>query len=460
MRCSSKLLSRVAKTASVTATATVKPKLSTQQLIDMEDKYAAHNYHPLPAVFSKAKGCVMWDPEGKKYYDFLSAYSAVNQGHCHPKILKALRDQSKNVTLSSRAFYNETFPQWAKFMSEYFHFDKLLPINGGVEAVETALKLAKKWGTDVKKIPDGEQMIISACGCFHGRTFGAISLSCDPDCWKGFGPRVPGMLKVAFDDLNDLEAKLKQYGSKVCAFLVEPIQGEAGVFVPKDGYLKGVRELCTKYNVLFIADEIQTGCGRTGKLLACDYENVRPDVLVMGKALSGGMYPISAVMADDPIMHVFTPGSHGSTFGGNPLAAAISMAALTAIKEEKMVENSFAMGQYLREKLVALKSPLVTLVRGRGLLNAMVIREDFERTAWDLCLLMRSRGLLAKPTHDNIIRFAPPLIINKKQMDECIGIIKSSLEDIQTIPLEKIPFADPNGKKHAPPLCQVCGKRI
>jgi len=429
------------------------------ELIAKENKYAAHNYHPLPMVYTKAKGVYAWDPEGKKYFDFLSAYSAVNQGHCHPKIVKALNEQSKQLTLSSRAFYNEIFPQWAEKITKIFKYENVLPANSGVEAVEAALKMARKWGYEKKNIPKNKCIILSACGCFHGRTFGAISMSCDPDATNGFEPLLPNNIKVNFDDLDDLEAKLKEHGENVAAFIVEPIQGEAGVFVPHDGYLRGVSALCKKYNVLFIADEIQTGLGRTGKMLAVDYENVRPDVIILGKALGGGVYPVSAVLSDHSIMEVFQPGTHGSTFGGNPLAAAVSIASLDVLIEEKLTENAFRLGEIFRSELRSFNSPIVQTVRGKGLLNAFVI-SDFDKSAWDLCLLLKDRGLLAKPTHENIIRLAPPLVIKEKELHQCISIIKGALKDIVKIERSKIPGASPTAKRHEPVICKRCNKQL
>ncbi len=350
-------------TATGTATATApfdyRQKLSSAQVIEMEEKYAAHNYHPLPVVWERASGVHVWDPEGKRYYDFLSAYSATNQGHCHPRIVQAMTEQLGKMTLSSRAFYNDAFPRFAKMVSDTFHYESMLPANTGVEAVEGALKMARKWGYEKKRIPAGQALIISACGCFHGRTFGAISMSCDPDAQSGFEPMLPGNMKVAFDDIGALESTLKQHGRNVAAFIVEPIQGEAGVYVPTQGYLKAAAELCKQHNVLFIADEIQTGLGRTGRLLASDYEGVRPDVVLLGKALGGGVYPISAVLADKHIMEVFTAGTHGSTFGGNPLAAAVGMASLEVLTKEGLIDNAYMLGEHLRTQLRAINSPFV-----------------------------------------------------------------------------------------------------
>ena len=396
----------------------------------LEDQYGAHNYHPLPVVLDRGEGVYVWDCEGKKYFDFLSAYSAVNQGHCHPKIINALVEQSKKLTLTSRAFYNSKLGEYEKFMCDLFGYDKVLPMNTGVEGGETANKLARKWGYMKKGIEENKARIIFANGNFWGRTLAAISSSDDPVSYKGFGPYMPGYDLIPYNDLNALENELKD--PNVAAFMVEPIQGEAGVVVPDIGYLEGVRKLCDKYNVLFIADEVQTGIARTGKMLATDYEDAKPDILILGKALSGGVFPVSAVFANDGVMLCIQPGEHGSTFGGNPLACAVAKAALQVVLEENLASNAEKLGTYFRDKMNEFisKSDLVRLVRGKGLLNAIVINDDEQSsTAWDLCLKMKKNGLLAKPTHGNIIRFAPPLVINKDQLDTCIDIIISSIED-------------------------------
>jgi ornithine--oxo-acid transaminase len=398
--------------------------------MNLENQYGAHNYHPLPVVLEKGEGIYVWDPEGNRYYDFLSAYSAVNQGHCHPKIIGALIEQSKKLTLTSRAFYNSNLGPYEKFMCELFGFDKVLPMNTGVEGGETANKLARKWGYTKKGIPENKARIIFAKGNFWGRTLAAISSSDDPVSYEGFGPFMPGYDLIPYNDLDALEEELKD--QNVAAFMVEPIQGEAGVVVPDEGYLSGVRKLCNKYNVLFIADEVQTGIARTGKLLATDYEDAKPDILILGKALSGGVFPVSAVLANDEVMLCIKPGEHGSTFGGNPLACSVAKAALEVVVEEKLAENAFELGNYFRLKMNEFikESKLISLVRGRGLLNAIVINDSEDSsTAWDMCVRMKENGLLAKPTHGNIIRFAPPLTITKEQLDKCIGIIISTIKE-------------------------------
>ena len=394
--------------------------------INLESKYGAHNYHPLPVVLSKGKGVFVWDVEGNKYFDFLSAYSAVNQGHCHPKIISALKDQANTLTLTSRAFYNNTLGEYEKFITNFFGYDKLLPMNTGVEGGETANKLARKWGYEKKNIPKNKARIIFAKGNFWGRTLAAISSSDDPTSYEGFGPYMPGYDLIPYNDLNALEHELKD--PNVAAFMVEPIQGEAGVVVPDDGYLSGVRDLCNKYNVLFIADEVQTGIARTGKMLATDYENARPDILILGKALSGGVFPVSAVLADDSIMMCIKPGEHGSTYGGNPLANKVVMAALEVVKDENLCENAYKLGKILRNELRQIETDMITTVRGKGLLNAIVIKPKNGKEAWDVCLKLRDNGLLAKPTHGDIIRFAPPLVINENQLFECIEIIKKTIK--------------------------------
>ena len=396
--------------------------------IEKESKYGAHNYHPLPVVLSRGEGVYVWDVNDKKYYDFLSAYSAVNQGHCHPKIIKALNDQASKLTLTSRAFYNDILADYEEYITRLFGYDKVLPMNTGVEGGETANKLARKWGYLKKGIEEDKARIIFAKGNFWGRTLAAISSSDDPSSYKGFGPYMPGYSLIPYNDLEALENELKD--KNVAAFMVEPIQGEAGVVVPDEGYLSGVRELCNKYNVLFIADEVQTGIARTGKMLATDYENARPDILILGKALSGGVLPISAVLADDEIMLCIKPGEHGSTFGGNPLACTVARAALEVVVEEDLSSNAFEMGKIFRNELNdrLSDSNIVKLVRGRGLLNAIVINDTPEsETAWNICLALRDNGLLAKPTHGNIIRFAPPLVINKEELMICIDIIVSTI---------------------------------
>jgi ornithine--oxo-acid transaminase len=407
---------------------TIALSANTQQYIHLEEQYGAHNYHPLPVVLEKGEGVFVWDVDGKRYYDFLSGYSAVNQGHCHPKIIAALTAQAQQLTLTSRAFHSNLLGQYEKFITEYFGYDKVLPMNTGVEAVETALKLGRKWGYEVKKVPENKAVIVTCEGNFHGRTTGVISFSSDPSAKNNFGPFMPGYVSVPLNNLAALESVFQD--GNVVAFMFEPIQGEAGVVVPDEGYYTGVRNLCTEYNVLMIADEIQTGLARTGRMLACDHEQVRPDVLILGKALSGGTLPVSAVLADDAIMLTIKPGEHGSTYGGNPLACAVAMAALQVLKEENMAANADAMGELLRTELRKLDSPFISIVRGRGLLNAIVIKHSNPEAAWDLCLVLKENGLLAKPTHGDKIRFAPPLLINAAQVMECVGIIKKSLASL------------------------------
>ena len=399
--------------------------ISSKDYISLENKYGAHNYHPLPVVLERGEGVFVWDVEGRKYFDFLSAYSAVNQGHCHPKIINSLNIQARKLTLTSRAFYNNVLGEYEKYISNYFGFDRVLPMNTGVEGGETANKLARKWGYLKKNIKKNEARIIFAKGNFWGRTLAAISSSDDPLSYEGFGPYMPGYDLVPYNDLNALENELKD--PNVCAFMVEPIQGEAGVVVPDYGYLKGVREICDKYNVLFIADEVQTGIGRTGKLLACDHENVKPDILILGKALSGGVFPVSAVLANDDVMLCIKPGEHGSTFGGNPLACKVAIAALEVIKEENLSDNAERLGNIFRKELKNINSEMITIVRGKGLLNAVVIKAKDGKDAWDVCLSLRDNGLLAKPTHGDIIRFAPPLTINEDQLMESIKIIRKTI---------------------------------
>jgi ornithine--oxo-acid transaminase len=396
-----------------------------KELIELENRYGAHNYHPLPVVLSKGEGVYLWDVDGKRYFDFLSAYSAVNQGHCHPKIIGAMLEQAQKLTLTSRAFYNDSLGAYEKYVTEFFGYDKVLPMNSGAEGDETAIKLCRKWAYVKKGIKENEAKIICCENNFHGRTVTVISMSTDPDSYSGFGPFTPGFVKIPYNDLKSLEKELQD--PNVAGFIVEPIQGEAGVFVPDEGYLAKAYQLCKSKNVLFIADEVQTGIARTGKLLACDHENVKPDILILGKALSGGAYPISAVLANDEIMLCIKPGEHGSTFGGNPLAAKIAVAALQIIKDEKLADNAEIMGKIFRNELKKIDSPMIELIRGKGLLNAIVIKPIKGKTAWDVCLKMRDNELLAKPTHDNIIRFAPPLVINELQILETIEIIKKSI---------------------------------
>ena len=396
--------------------------------MELEDKFGAHNYHPLPVVLAKGEGVFLWDVEGKKYFDFLSAYSAVNQGHCHPKIINTLIEQAKTLTLTSRAFYNNALGPYEKYITEYFGFDKVLPMNSGAEADETALKICRRWAYDKKGIPENEAKIIVCEGNFHGRTITVISMSTDPDSYKGFGPYTPGFIKIPYNDLSALEKALDD--KNVAGFLVEPIQGEAGVFVPDEGYLKKAYDMCKSKNVLFIADEVQTGIARTGKLLACDHENVKPDILILGKALSGGVMPVSAVLANDEIMLVIKPGEHGSTFGGNPLACKVAVTALEVVKDEKLAERAEKLGKIFREEILKVKSDMIELVRGKGLLNAIIIKPKNGKEAWDVCVKMKENGLLAKPTHQHIIRFAPPLVITEEQILESVEIIKKSLEEI------------------------------
>jgi ornithine--oxo-acid transaminase len=397
----------------------------TQYYLELEEKYGAHNYHPIPVVLNRGKGVHVWDVEGKRYYDFLSGYSAVNQGHCHPKIIESLIQQAQQLTLTSRAFHSDLLGEYAKYITEYFGYDKVLPMNTGVEAVETAIKLARRWGYESKGIEENKAVIVVAAHNFHGRTSTVISFSTDPSSYSKFGPYMPGFTIIDYDDLTQLEAAFQN--KNVCGFLFETIQGEAGVVVPHDGYIKGIRKLCNEYNVLMIADEIQTGLCRTGKLLAIDHEEVKSDILILGKALSGGTLPVSAVLANDPVMMLIKPGEHGSTYGGNPLACKVAITALQVLKDEKMQENAAAMGELLRKELAALNSPYISIIRGKGLLNAIVINHSNKEAAWELCLALKDNGLLAKPTHGDKIRFAPPLVINKEQIIECVGIIKNSL---------------------------------
>jgi len=396
--------------------------------MELEDNYGAHNYHPLPVVLAKGEGVFMWDVEGKRYYDFLSAYSAVNQGHCHPKIVNALIEQAKTLELTSRAFYNNVLGAYEKFITEYFGYDRVLPMNTGAEGDETAIKLTRKWAYKVKGVPEDQAKIICCENNFHGRTISVVSMSTDPVARKDFGPFTPGFVTIPYNDLDALEKELKD--PNVAGFLVEPIQGEAGVFVPDEGYLRRAYELCRMNNVLFIADEVQTGIARTGKLLACDWEDFKPDILILGKALSGGVYPVSAVLANDDIMLTIHPGEHGSTFGGNPVACKVAVTALNVVKDEKLAENAVAMGKIFREECGKIESPFIEMIRGKGLLNAIVIHPHNGKTAWDVCIQMKENGLLAKPTHDHIIRFAPPLVINEEQIRDAVEIIGRSLHEL------------------------------
>ena len=403
--------------------------MTAQEFIDREARYGAHNYHPLPVVLERGEGIYVWDTDGKKYFDFLSAYSAVNQGHCHPKIVKAMTDQAQKLALTSRAFYNDVLGEWEEFVTRFFGYDKVLPMNTGAEADETALKLCRKWAYMKKGVPDGKAKIIVCDGNFHGRTITIVSLSNDPESYAGYGPFTPGFIKIPYNDIPALEKALQD--PDVAGFLLEPIQGEAGVFVPDEGYLKKAYELCKSKNVLFIADEVQTGIARTGRLLACDHEGVHPDILVLGKAMSGGMMPVSCVLANDDIMLCIKPGEHGSTYGGNPIAARVSIAALEVVRDEKLAENAEKLGQVFRDRISKINSDMIELVRGKGLLNAVVIKPKNGKTAWDVCLKLRDKGLLAKPTHQHIIRFAPPLVINKMELMEAIGIIENTIAEFE-----------------------------
>lgn len=411
----------------------VSEKISSREAIALEDKHGAHNYHPLPVVLERGEGVYVWDVEGKKYFDFLSAYSAVNQGHCHPRIVEAMHEQAKKLTLTSRAFHNDILGKYEKYATEYFGFDKLLPMNTGAEAVETAIKLARKWAYERKGVEESEAQIIVCENNFHGRTTTIISFSNDEGARKNFGPYTPGFIKIPYNDPEALEEALKN-NDNIAGFLVEPIQGEAGVYVPAQGFLSRAKELCEQHNVLFIADEVQTGIARTGKLLAVDHENVKPDVLILGKAISGGVYPVSAVLANDDVMNVIKPGQHGSTFGGNPVACAVAMAALDVIKDENLADNAQKLGNLFRRKMddYIRSSSIVNLVRGKGLLNAILINDSEDSsTAWDICMKLKENGLLAKPTHGNIIRFAPPLVMNEEQLLECVDIITKTLQEFE-----------------------------
>ena len=401
--------------------------MESKDFIERENRYGAHNYHPLPAVLERGEGIFVWDVEGKRYFDFLAAYSAVNQGHCHPKIVKALTDQAGKLALTSRAFYNNVLGEWEELMTRHFGYDKMLPMNSGAEADETALKLIRKWGYKVKGIPKNEARIVVCDGNFHGRTITIVSMSSDPESYSDYGPFTPGFVNIPYNDTEALERELKH--PHTAGFLVEPIQAEAGVYVPEDGYLKKAAALCKKYNVLFVADEVQTGLCRTGMMLACDHEGVRPDILVLGKAVSGGMFPVSCVLADDEIMLTIKPGEHGSTYGGNPIAAKVSIAAMEVLIDEKLAENATRMGKIFRDEMKAFNSPLIAEVRGKGLLNAIQMKTPDGKKAWDLCLLMKENGILAKPTHEHTIRFTPPLIITEPQMREAIGLIQKSMKE-------------------------------
>jgi ornithine--oxo-acid transaminase len=407
----------------------ISPK--SQSFISQEDKYGAHNYHPLEVVLSRGEGPFVWDVDDKKYFDFLSAYSAVNQGHCHPKIVKALTDQAQKLCLTSRAFYNDCLGPYEEYIHNYFGYDKVLPMNSGAEAVETALKLSRRWGYDRKGIPENQAIIVGCEGNFHGRTISIVSLSNDPDSYAGYGPFTPGLIKVPYNDAKALERVLEENSKNIAAFIVEPIQGEAGVFVPDDGYLKACYDLCKKHNVLFVADEVQTGIARTGKMLCCEHEEIRPDIVILGKAISGGVLPVSAVLADDHIMLTIKPGEHGSTFGGFPLACRVAMAALEVVKEEKLTEKAAYLGEIFRREMRNFKSPFIELVRGKGLLNAIVVKPHNGKEAWDVCVEMAHNGLIAKPTHKHIIRFAPPLVISEEQLMEAIEIIKKSFRSLE-----------------------------
>ncbi|MDD4157614.1 MAG: ornithine--oxo-acid transaminase [Candidatus Cloacimonetes bacterium] len=404
--------------------------VSSAKSIELEESYGAHNYHPLPVVIAKGEGPLVWDPEGNQYYDFLSAYSAINQGHCHPRIINALIEQAKTCTLTSRAFFNNRLGEFEKFVTEFFGFEMVLPMNSGAEAVETAMKLSRKWGYEKKGIPTDEAILLFAENNFHGRTISIVTASTDPDCKKGFGPYTPGIEVIPYNNTKALENFLKEKGDKVAAFIVEPIQGEAGVFVPDEGYLKECFNICKKHNVLFVADEVQSGIARTGRLLACDWEDVHPDILILGKALSGGVYPVSAVLSSKEIMLCIKPGEHGSTYGGNPIACAVATAALEVVRDEKLSEKADELGSFFREELNKIKHPMLELVRGKGLLNAIIIKPKDGKEAWDVCVMLKEKGLLCKPTHKHIIRLAPPIVITKEQLEDCIEIIKSVFAEL------------------------------
>lgn len=411
----------------------INEKLTAPDLMELENKYGAHNYHPIPVVLERGEGIYVWDVDGKKYFDFLSAYSAVNQGHCHPKIIKTLIEQAQKLTLTSRAFYNSQLGVYEEFVTQFFGYEKVLPMNTGAEAVETAIKLCRKWAYEKKALPENSAQIIVCENNFHGRTTTIVSFSVDPDAYNHYGPYTPGFIVIPYNDAEALETVLKA-NPNIAGFLVEPIQGEAGAYVPDDGYLKECYDLCHKHNVLFIADEVQTGIARTGKMLACDYENVHPDILILGKALSGGVYPVSAVLSNSEIMDVFHPGQHGSTFGGNPIAAAVAVAALEVIRDENLAANAYELGDYFRSEMTNLcaVSSIASFVRGKGLLNALVINnEGYKNLAWDICLKLADNGLLAKPTHTNIIRFAPPLVISKAELNKCVEIIRNTIKTFE-----------------------------
>ena len=403
-------------------------KMSSQDYMAREERFGAHNYHPLPVVLDRGEGVYVWDVDGERYFDFLAAYSAVNQGHCHPRIIGALTAQASRLTLTSRAFYNSLLGEWEEVMTRLFGYDRMLPMNSGAEADETALKLCRKWAYKVKGIPRNQAKIVVCNGNFHGRTITIISMSSDPDAYNDYGPYTPGFVNIPYNDAEALEKALSD--PDVAGFLVEPIQAEAGVYVPEDGYLARAAALCKKYRVLFIADEVQTGLARTGKMLACDHEQVRPDILVLGKALSGGTYPVSCVLADDEVMLTIQPGEHGSTYGGNPIAAAVSMAALDVIREENLAENALRMGEIFRNEMKAIPSPMIETVRGKGLLNAVAIQPGYPKSAWDICLKMKENGIIAKPTHEHIIRFTPPLVITENQMEDALTRIKKSFREM------------------------------
>lgn len=405
--------------------------INARKFIEQEERYGAHNYHPLPVVLSRGKGCYLWDVDGKKYFDFLSAYSAVNQGHCHPKIVNALKEQAETLCLTSRAFYNDTLGPYEEYIHNYFGYDKVLPMNSGAEGVETALKLARKWGYQKKGIPENEAIIVACEGNFHGRTITIVSISTDPDARADYGPYTPGIEVIPYNDTESLTAILEEKGEKVAGFLVEPIQGEAGVYVPDEGYLKTCYDICKKYNVLFIADEVQTGIARTGKLLCCEHEDVRPDIVILGKAISGGVLPVSAVLADDDVMLNIKPGQHGSTFGGFPLACKVATAALEVVRDENLTERAEHLGKIFRKEMQMIDSPFIKSVRGKGLLNAIVIEPHNGKEAWDVCMKMAENGLLAKPTHGHIIRFAPPLIIKEDELKVAIDIIARSIKSLE-----------------------------
>ncbi|OMO70327.1 Aminotransferase class-III [Corchorus capsularis] len=464
LQCLLNRLSRTSRSYGVVAEGTSSSSssaASSSHLINLENEYSAHNYHPVPVVFSQANGSIIWDPEGKKYLDFLSAYSAVNQGHCHPKILKAFQEQAERLTLSSRAFYNDRFPVFAERLTSMFGYEMVLPMNTGAEGVETALKLARKWGYEKKKIPKDEAIIVSCCGCFHGRTLAVISMSCDNEATRGFGPLLPGHVKVDFGDHVALEKVFQEHGDRIAGFLFEPIQGEAGVIIPPEGYLKAVRDLCSKYNILMIADEIQSGLARSGKMLACDWEEVRPDVVILGKALGGGVIPVSAVLADKDVMLCIRPGEHGSTFGGNPLASAVAIASLDVLQEEKLAERSAHLGEELLRQLRKIQEQFpnyIKEVRGRGLFTAVEFdnRTLFPVSAYDICLKMKERGVLAKPTHDTIVRLTPPLCMSPDELQEG----SKALQDVLEFDLPNMQKTKPKDSPTTATTCDRCGRNL